>query len=79
MRDEFERGWSSGRLFTNSGLGGTNSGRIAGDGVNYDRYDDESGYRPGPLKAAYGKVRMPLDGEDPEKLNGPVKVIRAKK
>lgn len=76
MRDEFERrGWRHGALFTNSGF---NSGRIAGSGIEYDRYDDQSGYRPGPIRGAYGKVRMPLDREDPEKLNGPVEIIQKK-
>lgn len=76
MKDEFERrGWRQGALFTNSGF---NSGRIAGPGIAYDRYDDLSGYRPGPSRGAYGKVRMPLDHEDPEKLNGQVEIIKGK-
>lgn len=50
-----------------------NSGRVAGMGISYDRYDEESGYRPGPR--ARGQIRFPSDSLTPEEreaLNGPV-------
>lgn len=50
-----------------------NSGRAAGAGVLYDRYDEESGYRPHPK--ARGQIRFPSDSLTPEEreaLNGPV-------
>lgn len=55
-----------------------NSGRIAGDGIIYDRYDDESGYRPGPIDR--GAVRFPSDYLSPEQLlalNSEVRVYKA--
>ena len=52
-----------------------NSGRAAGAGISYDRYDEESGYHPHPT--ATGRVRFPSDSlteEEREKMNGEVKV-----
>jgi len=55
-----------------------NSGRAAGIGTPYDRYDDESGgpyYNPGSVR-----VRMPSDSLTPEErelLNGEVRIIKA--
>ena len=55
-----------------------NSGRAAGIGTPYDRYDDESGgpcYNSGSVR-----VRMPSDSLTPEErelLNGEVRIIRA--
>ena len=48
-----------------------NSGRIAGEGILYDDYGDESGYRP-PLLGTNrtAKVTFPLDPL--ESLDGPV-------
>ena len=54
-----------------------NSGRAAGEGITYDRYDDESGYRPGVRER--GRVRLPHDSmtrEQWEALNGEVRIIR---
>ena len=54
-----------------------NSGRAAGIGISYDRYDEESG---GPCyNHATGRVRMPSDSLTPEErgsLNGEVKIIQ---
>lgn len=50
-----------------------NTGRIAGCGMNYDRYDDESG-RPNYEKK-HGGVSFPSDylsDEELQALNGPV-------
>ena len=50
-----------------------NTGRAAGMGISYDRYDEESGYRPQPR--ARGQIKFPSDGLTPEEreaLNGPV-------
>jgi hypothetical protein len=55
-----------------------NSGRAAGAGVLYDRYDEESGYRPGP--ADRGPVKLPSDSlteEEIAALSGPVKVYKS--
>jgi hypothetical protein len=46
-----------------------NSGRIAGMGMAYDDYSEESG-NPGYCR--YEEVRLPHDGINPEELNGPV-------
>lgn len=54
-----------------------NTGRAAGMGIDYDKYDDEDGYRPGPVHR--GAVRMPSDEltkEERAALNGPVRIIR---
>lgn len=54
-----------------------NSGRAAGAGILYDRYDEESGYRPGPKQ--HGPIKFPSDSLTPEELaalNGPVKVYK---
>lgn len=51
-----------------------NSGRAAGAGILYDRYDEESGYRPGPKQR--GPIKFPHDGIPFEELNGPVKVYK---
>lgn len=53
-----------------------NIGRVAGDGIASDRYDEESGYVLGPKSRAYGRVRFPHDGEKPEDLNGPVIIVQ---
>lgn len=56
-----------------------NSGRIAGDGITYDHYDEESGHRPNPK--CLGRVRLPSDNLKPVELaalNGPVIIRRAK-
>lgn len=57
-----------------------NSGRAAGAGILYDRYDDESGYRPGP--ADRGRVRFPSDyltDKQIAALSGEVRVYKASK
>ena len=57
--------------------GFANSGRAAGAGITYDRYDDESGYRPQPIHR--GAVRFPSDylsQEERNALNGEVKVYK---
>ena len=54
-----------------------NSGRAAGAGISYDKYDDESGHRPGPRDT--GRVRFPSDGVNHDELNGPVIVVRTGK
>lgn len=57
-----------------------NSGRIAGAGINYDRYDDESGYRPRLRER--GAVRLPFESLSPEELNalnGPVRIYKMSK
>ena len=57
-----------------------NTGRAAGMGISYDRYDEESGYRPQPIKR--GRVRLPSDyltQEELEALNGEVIVYKEKK
>ncbi|MGI6155713.1 MAG: hypothetical protein ACOYEB_07180 [Enterococcus lemanii] len=57
-----------------------NTGRAAGSGILYDRYDEESGYHPGPIDR--GVVRFPSDYLTPEQkvaLNGPVRVYKAEK
>ena len=54
-----------------------NSGRAAGIGISYDRYDEESGYRP-HLNST-GKVRLLSDNLTPEEINklcGEVKIIK---
>ena len=54
-----------------------NSGRAAGMGISYDRYDEESGYRPQPKEL--GAIRFPSDyytAEEWEKLNGEVRIIK---
>ena len=54
-----------------------NSGRAAGAGILYDRYDEESGYRPGPK--ARGPIRFPSDSLTAEErlaLNGEVRIIQ---
>ena len=55
-----------------------NSGRVAGVGISYDRYDEESGYRPQPKFC--GAVKFPSDEltlEEKNALNGPVITYRA--
>ena len=50
-----------------------NTGRAAGIGALYDRYDEDSGYRPKPKER--GRVRFPSDSLTPDEikaLNGPV-------
>ena len=57
-----------------------NSGRAAGAGVLYDRYDEESGYRPTP--AYRGAIKFPSDSLTPEQrqaLNGEVKTYKMAK
>ena len=54
-----------------------NSGRAAGSGISYDKYDDESGYRPGPRDT--GRIRFPHDGQKADELNGPVIVVKSGK
>ena len=54
-----------------------NSGRAAGTGISYDKYDDESGYRPGPYDR--GRVSLPHDGKKTDELNGPVIVVKPAK
>ena len=54
-----------------------NSGRAAGTGISYDKYDDESGYRPGPRDT--GRIRFPSDGQKADELNGPVIVVKPAK
>lgn len=51
-----------------------NTGRAAGSGILYDRYDEESGYRPGPIQ--HGRIKFPSDGIPFEELNGPVRVYK---
>lgn len=54
-----------------------NCGRVAGAGVLYDHYDEESGYRPGPKMS--GPIRLPSDSLTDEEwlaLNGEVKIIQ---
>ena len=51
-----------------------NSGRMAGIGISYDHYDEESGYRPKPIDRGF--VRFPHDHCDPERLSGEVRVIK---
>lgn len=54
-----------------------NSGRAAGAGVLYDRYDEESGYSPQPKYT--GSVRLLSDYLSPqekEALHGEVKIIK---
>ena len=48
----------------------TNSGRIAGDGILYDDYSEESGYRPRFGANRTAKVTFPLDPL--EQRDGPV-------
>ena len=54
-----------------------NSGRAAGIGALYDRYDEESGYRPLPKNK--GRVRLLSDSltqEEKDKLHGEIKIIK---
>ena len=54
-----------------------NSGRAAGMGISYDRYDEESGYRPRP--AERGAVIFPSDhltAEERAALSGEVRIIK---
>ena len=57
--------------------GFANTGRAAGAGITYDRYDDESGHRPKPRDT--GQVRFPHDGENTDELNGPVIIYKGEK
>ena len=57
--------------------GFANTGRAAGAGTIYDRYDEESGYRPQPIQ--HGRIKFPSDSltaEEREALNGPVRVYK---
>lgn len=54
-----------------------NSGRAAGAGISYDKYDDESGHRHGPYDR--GRVILPHDGQKTDELNGPVIVVKPAK
>jgi hypothetical protein len=54
-----------------------NSGRAAGTGISYDKYDEESGYRPQPRNT--GRVRFPHDGLSDNELaalSGEVRVYK---
>lgn len=54
-----------------------NSGRAAGIGITYDRYDEDSGYMPQPKFC--GTVRFPSDKLKPEEisaLSGPVIIYK---
>jgi hypothetical protein len=56
-----------------------NSGRAAGIGISYDRYDEESGYRPGPKHIG---CTFPSDSLTPQQLsalNSEVRVYKMKK
>ena len=53
------------------------SGRAAGMGISYDRYDEESGYRPQPREL--GVIRFPSDyytAEELKKLSGEVRIVK---
>ena len=57
----------------------SNSGRIAGMGISYDDYGDESGYRPSVRNR--GRIYFPSDflsDEEKQALNGEVKIIKCK-
>ena len=67
------RGHTNERIHTNF----ANSGRIAGIGISYDRYDDESGCPEYDYKR--GRVKFPSDNLNPEErnsLNGPVIIVK---
>jgi len=56
-----------------------NNGRAAGIGITYDKYDEESGYKPHPRNR--GPMRLPYDSltrEERKALNGPVITYRVK-
>ena len=61
-----------GNMLTNTSL--RNGGRVAGTGILYDDYSEESGnnygetYRP--------MVRFPNDNVDPEELNGECIIVQ---
>lgn len=59
--------------------GFVNSGRAAGAGILYDRYDEESGYRPGPNRGGCTLPSERLTPEERANLNGEVKIIRPAK
>lgn len=57
-----------------------NSGRVAGMGISYDRYDEESGYRPQPKNT--GRISLPSDSLTPQELaalSGEVKIYKGVK
>jgi len=57
--------------------GFANTGRAAGMGISYDRYDDESG-NPSFIRAS-GLIRFPSDSLSPgefEAMSGAVKIIK---
>ncbi len=62
-----------GGALANSSL---NTGRVAGTGITYDDYSEESGRRPVPFDKEYVLVRLPHDKDKPEDLNGPVIIVR---
>ena len=50
-----------------------NGGRIAGMGMSYDNYDDESyGGGVNEKRYDYRDIRFPNDNVKPEDLNGPI-------
>lgn len=67
-----KRGERTGNLYRRTSLYG---GHVAGDGMLYDDYSEQSGgwdYDPGTVR-----VRMPHDDVEPEKLNGPIVCYKA--
>ena len=67
-----KRGERTGNLYRRTSLYG---GHVAGDGMLYDDYSEQSGgwdYDPGTVR-----VRMPHDDVEPEELNGPVICYKA--
>lgn len=67
-----KRGERTGNLYRRTSLCGCH---VAGDGMLYDDYSEQSGgwdYDPGAVR-----VRMPHDGVKPEELNGPVVCYKA--
>ena len=67
-----KRGERAGNLYRRTSLYG---GHVAGDGILYDDYSEQSGgidYDPGTEW-----VRLPHDGVKPEELNGPIICYKA--
>lgn len=67
-------GYRSGRPLTNSGL--ANCGRIAGMGISYDNYGDESGCPDYDPKLVPHEIRFPNDNIKPHEQNGPLVIIQ---
>ena len=66
---------TTGKQFTRTSL--RNGGRIAGMGMAYDDYSEES-FESGRCHE-WERVRFSTDGVKPEELNGPVIIVQAAK